>query len=103
MTMTNDRPKMPPTDAQIIAEFIAEAAEIEEAMNLDMPDRELTRAAGQAAARRDLADRLAFAKIERAEYIKDAGERVASAFSDAGKKIAAALVKFNPDTDKEES
>jgi hypothetical protein len=101
--MMTERPKMPPTDAQIVAAFIAEAVEIEEAMNLDMPDRELTRAAGQAASRRDLADRLAFAKVERAEYVKDAGERVSAAFSEAGKKIAAALVKFNADTDKEES
>lgn len=98
--MSTERPKMPPTDAQIVASFIAEAETIEAEMNLDMQDRELTRAAGQAAARRDLADRLAFAKIERAEYIKDAGERVSVAFTEAGKKIAAAMAKFNEDTDR---
>jgi adenylylsulfate kinase-like enzyme len=88
--MTNDRPKMPPTDAQIVAAFIAEAETKGDLLS-----------GGEIAARRELADSLALAKIERAEYIKDAGERVASAFSDAGKKIAAALVKFNADADKE--
>ena len=91
--MTTERPKMPPTDTQIIASFIAEAAELE------IADTPHTR--GMVAARRELAARLALAKVERAEYVKDAGERVSAAFSEAGKKIAAALVKFNADTDKE--
>jgi hypothetical protein len=101
--MPNDRPTMPPTDAQIVAAFIAEAGTIEENMRLDMPDRELTRASGQAMARRDLADRLEFAKIERAEYWKGVGERMSAAFTNAGEKIAGALEKFNADQDKHKS
>jgi hypothetical protein len=83
---------MPPTDAQIVATFIAEAPELE------IRDTQYMR--GMVEARRELAARLALAKIERAEYVKDAGERVSAAFTDAGKKIAAALVKFNADADK---
>jgi hypothetical protein len=93
---------MPPTDAQIVAAFIAETDGIVASLDQIHEDRERTRAAGQMAARQDLADRLAFAKIERAEYFKDAAERVSAAFSDAGKKIAAALVKLNADTDKKQ-
>lgn len=90
--MNIDRPKMPPTDAQIVAAFIAEAETKAELLS-----------GGEIAARRELADILALAKIERAEYFNDAGERVSTVFTDAGKKIAAALVKFNADQDKHES
>jgi adenylylsulfate kinase-like enzyme len=82
---------MPPTDAQIIAAFIAEADEIE--------SRSTPHARGMATARRELANNLAFAEIERAVYMRRVGNHVATAFSDAGQKIAAALVKFNTDQD----
>jgi hypothetical protein len=88
--MTTKRPKMPPTDAQIIAEFIKEVRTDSGPLS-----------SGAITARRELATRLKLARIERAEYAKEMGERVSAAFTDAGKKIAAALVKFNADTDKE--
>jgi hypothetical protein len=86
-SMSTERTKMPPTDAQIVAAFIAEAAELE------IADAPYTR--GTVAARRELAARLALAKVERAEYVKDAGERLTQACAEVAKGFTAFLARAN--------
>lgn len=82
--MTTERPKMPPTDTQIVAAFIAEAETKTDLLS-----------GGEIAARRELSDSLALAKIERAEYVKDAGERIKEACAEVAKGLTAFMARAN--------
>jgi tRNA uridine 5-carbamoylmethylation protein Kti12 len=83
-----EKPKPPMTDAQVVAAFIAEADEIdrEAALFNDPNSSQVYR--GAAEARRELGRRLAEVREERRQYVKDATERVAEAFNNAGRTLA---------------
>lgn len=90
---TDDMPAPPPSDQDIVKEFIAEAAIMsEQAATVENEDtaRALRHAA---AARMVLADRLQAGKIARAEYVKDAGDRIVKAAEKAGQAVADLLNK----------
>lgn len=85
---TDDTPTPPPSDRDIVKEFIAEAAVFNDRAKT-VENEDTARALRQAAeARMVLADRLQAGKIARAEYVKDATERFAEAVNQAGRTIA---------------
>lgn len=86
-TPTPDMPTPPPTDAQLIKAFIAEA-EGYEALAMAGTDFSAGRMAGQADARRELAEMLEGNKAARAAYVKDAGDRIVKAAEKAGQAVA---------------
>lgn len=84
----DDMPTPPPSDTQIVKEFIAEAAVFAE--QAKVTENEGTALAFRAAAeaRQVLAYRLQANKIARAEYVKDAGDRIVKAAEKAGHAVA---------------
>lgn len=89
---TEDQPTPPPSDAQLIKAFIAEA-EGYEALAMAGADFSAGRMAGQADARRELAEMLEGNKAARAAYVKDAGDRIVKAAEKAGQAVADLLNK----------
>lgn len=90
---TDDTPTPPPSDRDIVKEFIAEAELLNERAKTT-ENEDTARACRHAAeARLVLADRLQAGKIARAEYVKDATNRVAEAFNTAGRTLADFLNK----------
>ena len=90
---TDDRPTPPPTDAEIVKAFIAEGELFaEQARTVENEDtaRTLRHAAE---ARQVLADRLQANKIARAEYVRDAGDRIVKAAEKSGHAVADFLNK----------
>ncbi len=88
---SEDYPAQPPSDRDIVKAFIAEGELFaEQAKTVENEDtaRTLRHAAE---ARRVLADRLQAGKIARAEYVKEAGERLVKAATEAGEKLAGVL------------
>jgi hypothetical protein len=85
-TPTPDMPTPPPTDAQVMKEFIAEADVYAKAGAGN--DYFAGRAMGHAEARRELAEKLADNKAARAAYVKDAGDRIVKAAEKAGHAVA---------------
>lgn len=90
---TDDMPTPPPSDRDIVKEFIAEAAVFNDRAKT-VENEDTARALRQAAeARLVLADRLQAGKIARAEYVKDAGDRIVKAAEKAGQAVADFLNK----------
>lgn len=96
----DDKPTPPPSDAQIVKEFIAEAATLNErAATVENEDTARV-CRHHADARQVLADRLQAGKIARAEYIRETGERIVEAASNAGKAVAEFLNKVHTAADE---
>ena len=92
-TPTPDMPTPPPSDRDIVKEFIAEAELLNERAKTT-ENEDTARACRHAAeARMVLADRLQAGKIARAEYVKDAGDRIVKAAEKAGQAVAEFLNK----------
>jgi len=92
-TPTTDMPTPPPSDRDIVKEFIAEAELLNERAKTT-ENEDTARACRHAAeARMVLADRLQAGKIARAEYVKDAGDRIVKAAEKAGQAVAEFLNK----------
>lgn len=90
---TPDMPTPPPSDAQIVKAFIEEAA-VFSAQAKITENEDTARALRQAAeARLVLGDRLQAGKIARAEYVKDASDRIVKAAEKAGQAVADLLNK----------
>lgn len=83
-----EKPTPPPSDAQIVKKFIAQGAELKEALKTESRDREFLVIQGHAEARQQLADMLESGKAARAAYVKDATERFAEAVNQAGRSVA---------------
>lgn len=83
-----DKPTPPPSDAQIVKEFIAEAEVFNEQAKTVSNERLALSFRAAADTRQILADRLQAGKIARAEYVKDATERFAEAMNQAGRSVA---------------
>lgn len=87
-----DMPTPPPSDAQIVKAFIAEADGYE-IIATTGTDFSAGRMAGHADARRELAKELEAGKAARVAYVKDAGDRIVKAAEKAGQAVADLLNK----------
>lgn len=88
-----DMPTPPPSDAQIVKAFIAEADALAEHAKVTENEAAARAYRHAAEARQVLADRLQAGKIARAEYVKDAGDRIVKAAEKAGQAVADLLNK----------
>jgi len=89
-----EKPVPPPSDRDIVKEFIAEAAVFNDRAKT-VENEDTARALRQAAeARMVLADRLQAGKIARAEYVKEAADRITKAATEAGEKMAALVTSW---------
>lgn len=79
-----------PTDAQVVRDFIAESPAFD-ANPLKSSEAEYWRQTGNREAREALAARLGYVKVQRAELVREAADKLAAAFADAGRKISGAL------------
>lgn len=81
-----ETPVPPPTDTQLIRAFIAEADNYYKAGQGN--DYFAGRAHGHAEARRELGEMLEGNRRARAQYVKDAGDRIVKAAEKAGHAVA---------------
>lgn len=89
-----DKPIPPPTDAQLIKGWVAEADSYYKA-GADHNDYYGGRAHGHAEARRELAELLEANRKARQEYVKATGDRLVRAATDAGKAVADFMNKLH--------
>jgi len=88
---TNDRPTPPPTDRALIAAYIAEGAKYADQAKTAKEDPQYWRMVGHAEARAELEAMLDGNRKAREAYVKDAGERLVKAATEAGEKLAGVL------------
>ena len=83
-----ETPKPPPSDIDIVRNFLAEATTYSDHAKIAPNDPEYWRAVGHAQARQDLAQRLEDGKRARRQYVKEAGDRIVKAAEKAGHAVA---------------
>jgi hypothetical protein len=92
---TPDKPTPPPTDRALIGAFIAEGVKYADHAKTAQPDAEYWRAIGHAEARAELEAMLEGNRKAREAYVKDAGDRIVKAATDAGKAVAELVNKLH--------
>lgn len=83
-----DNPVAPPTDTAVVKLFIANADIIAEAMKTVPEDKHFYVMQGHVEARRLLAEELETARLDRAAYVKEAGDRIVKAAEKTGRALA---------------
>ncbi len=83
-----EKPTSPPSDAQIVKEFIADTETLADLMKTTADDKAYLVLQGHMEARQILAEQLAQGKAARLAYVKDVGERFTEAMTSAGKSVA---------------
>jgi GMP synthase-like glutamine amidotransferase len=94
--MTDDLLK-PPTDAEVVADFLAGAKHAKDGMITAMGDKQYYILQGHVEARTELMQALDDARDQREAYAKAQAERISTAFAEAGRKLAEAMVKLSKD------
>lgn len=92
---TPDKPTPPPSDAQIVKAFIADTETLRELMKTAKDDKAFLVLQGHVEARQILAEQLTQGKAARAAYMKEAGERIVEAATNAGKAVADLVNKLH--------
>jgi hypothetical protein len=87
----NDRPTPPPSDREVVKEFIANGDLIAESMKTIAEDKNFYIMQGHVEARKLLAEELETARLDRVAYVKYATDRFTQSMTEAGEKVAEAL------------
>jgi hypothetical protein len=83
-----EKPVPPPADRALIKAWIEEGPRWADQAKTAKDDKEYWRMAGQAEARKELADMLEGNRQAREAYVKEAADRITRAATEAGEKLA---------------